>query len=218
LARADGTGTEPVITPDWDHLRVWAAAEAGLQLTQAHIDRLRGYLELLMQWNDKIALVSARADVRRMIDHHIADGLFAAAHCGEAESVVDLGSGNGVPGLVIAIVHGAARVCLIESRGKKASFLETVARTLGTRNVRVENDRIEAVGVDPRHHRSYDIATARALASTELFLTLAQPLLAPGGRALAMRSPGERAGAPDAAQQIAYTLPDGTPRRLLIFS
>jgi 16S rRNA (guanine527-N7)-methyltransferase len=206
------------VSSDWDRLRGWAATTAALELTPTHVDRLRGYLELLLQWNEKIALVSARADGREIIDHHIADGLFAAAHCRDGESIVDLGSGNGVPGLVIAIIHADARVCLIESRGKKASFLETAARTVGARNVRVENDRIEAVSVDARHHGSYDLATARALSSTEQFLTLARPLLVPGGRALAMRSQAERTSASDAAQQIEYVLPDRTPRRLLIFS
>ena len=202
---------------DWQRLREWALEVAALDLDTHHLDRLRAYLDTLLLWNRRLALVSQR-EPAEILAKHFADSLFAAAQCRDDAAVVDLGSGAGFPGLVIAIVHPGARVTLIESRGKKASFLETAARAVAARNVTVCNARIEDVGATVDHQGRYSVAMARALTTTAELLRMAAPFLAPGGRALAMRSVGEdRAVEPPPARELAYTLPDGTPRRLLVY-
>jgi 16S rRNA (guanine527-N7)-methyltransferase len=202
---------------DWEALRQWSAQVAGLRLDTGQLDGLRAYVEVLLFWNRKLALVSQAAP-GDIIAKHVADSLFVAAQCGAAERVVDLGSGAGFPGLPIALARPRAAVCLIESRGKKASFLEEAARASGARNLTVCNARIEAVAVRPEHRGQYTVATARALTSAGEFLRLAEPFLTATGRALAMRSTAEsRAGQPVPAAELRYVLPDGTPRRLLVF-
>lgn len=201
---------------DWSALVEWVAATAGISLTPAQVDQLRAYLDTLVLWNRKMALVSQR-DATQIIDKHIADSLFAAAHCADGEPVIDLGSGAGFPGLPIAIARPSAEVCLVEARGKKASFLEEACRTASIRNVAVCHARIEALADSAQHRARYAVVTARALTDTVQFLALAQPFLRPGGRAIAMRSTSEdRTGEPANAQEILYQLPDGTPRRLLV--
>lgn len=200
---------------DWRHLIDWCAAR-GLTLSAAQINRLGAYVDTLSLWNRKFALVS-RGDATQIIKKHLADSLFAASCCSDGEAVVDLGSGAGFPGLPIAVVRPASSVCLIESRGKKARFLEQACRATGARNAIVCNARIEAVASDPSHRGHYEVAIARALTSTTEFLTLAAPFLAAGGRAIAMRSMNDdRGGDPSDVEEVRYELPDGTPRRLLI--
>jgi len=202
---------------DWQRLRDWAARNAALDLSTDQLGQLRAYLETLLLWNRKVALVSQR-DPAEILAKHFADSLFAAAQCSDRGGIVDLGSGAGFPGLVIAIVRSDAQVTLVESRGKKASFLETALRAADARNVTVCNARIEDIGADAAHHGRYSIAIARALTTTAEFVQMAAPFLAIDGRALAMRSVSEKAeAAPAPAQELPYTLPDGTPRRLLVY-
>ena len=197
---------------DWQALREWSRIAAGLDLSDAAIDQLQRYVELLRVWNRKIALVS-RDDPAVVLDKHVADSLFAAAYCRDAGAVVDLGSGAGFPGLVIAIAWPATRVALIEARGKKVSFLEEACRTAGITNAEPIHGRIEAVSSEPRHRAAYDRVTSRALADIELLRSLAQPFAGEACRLLAMRSTA--AEVPEGAERTGYVLPDGTPRTLI---
>jgi len=200
----------------WRALQDWVAGRTALAISPAQWAQLRTYLDTLLAWNRKLALVSQR-DLTQIINKHVADSLFAAAYCVDGESVVDLGSGAGFPAVPIAISRPASRVCLIESRGKKASFLEEARRAASIRNAVICHRRIEAASADVEHRSQYAVATARALATTGEFLSLARPFLAPGGRAIAMRSVEEPQGEEaKTLEAVRYQLPDGTPRRLLI--
>lgn len=201
---------------DWDALAHWSAVSAGCVLTVAQVDQLRVYLDTLQLWNRKLALVSQQ-DAGQIIDKHVADSLFAAGQCGSVDAVIDLGSGAGFPGLPIAIAHPHTRVSLVEARGKKASFLEEACRAAAIRNAVICHARIETLADDDEHRGRYDVVTARALTSLAEFLDMARPFLTQGGRAIAMRAVGEsHESEPPGAQTVAYQLPDGTPRRLVI--
>ncbi|HSP99411.1 MAG TPA: 16S rRNA (guanine(527)-N(7))-methyltransferase RsmG [Candidatus Dormibacteraeota bacterium] len=197
---------------DWGALRDWSRATAALELTGAAVDQLRCYVDLLRVWNRKVALV-ARDDPTVVLHKHVADSLFAAAHCRGASAVVDLGSGAGFPGLVIAVVWPRARVTLIEARGKKVSFLEEVCRVAGLDNAQPIHGRIEAVSGEERHRAAYDCVTSRALADIGVLQLLSAPFARANCRLLAMRAaPTE---IPAGADRFDYVLPDGTPRSLV---
>ena len=198
--------------PEWERLRGWSRQSAGLSLTDEAMDQLRRYVEVLLVWNRKVALV-AQDDLRSVLDKHVADSLFVAAHCGGVRAAADLGSGAGFPGLVIAIVHPEVRVALIEARGKKVSFLEEARRAARIRHAEPVHGRIEAVASSPQHRAAYDRITSRALADLDVLRVLAQPLAAPEAVLLAMRAAS--APVPAGAQRIDYSLPDGTPRALV---
>lgn len=199
---------------EWRRLADWCAGY-GVRLAASQLDQLRIYLDVLQVWNRKLALV-AQTDMRQIMAKHFADSLFVASLCLPGNSLVDLGSGAGFPGLPIAIARPASRACLIESRGKKASFLEEVCRAAAVRNVDVLNMRIETVATQVNHRDCYAVATGRALTDSARFFALATRFLEPGGRAVAMRSVGEQDPALSDLEEIRYELPDGTPRRLLV--
>jgi 16S rRNA (guanine527-N7)-methyltransferase len=203
----------PDLSAAWRALGEWTASAADLTLSAAQLSQLRAYLETLLLWNRKLALVSQQ-NPAQIITKHIADSLFIASRCTDGESVADLGSGAGLPGLPIAIARPSSRVCLVESRGRKVSFLEEARRIAAVRNAQVCHARIETLASDPTHRGGYAVVTARALTSLDEFLALARPLLAPGGRAIAMRAIGEDESS--SAETIHYELPDRTPRRLLL--
>ncbi len=137
-------------------------------------ERLKAYVALLVKWNAKINLVAAStlADVWR---RHILDSaqLFPLLPAG-TETLIDLGSGAGLPGLILAIL-GVPKVHLVESDGRKAAFLREAARITST-PIEIHAVRIEAVPPI-----AADILTARALAPLPALLEYSARFLRPGG-------------------------------------
>ena len=184
---------------------------------------LRLYLDTLLLWNSRLSLVSQH-DLETICQKHVADSLFAARCCRGGDRVVDLGSGAGFPGMVIAMARSDVTVCLMESRAKKCSFLQEAARLAGVENASVFHGRIEDA---PRRseHRDYTLALSRAFADVDGFLRLARPLLSADSRAVAMRSAAPRIQIESPAlanefaltQVVPYRLPDGSPRTLVEF-
>ena len=136
-------------------------------------ERLAVFEALLLKWNDRINLIG-RNEAAQLRERHVEDSLQLLSLLPAEEAVVDLGSGGGFPGLVIAIA-GERLVTLVESDGRKASFLREAARATSAA-VEVVNKRIEHCGI-----RGARLVTARALAPMAGLLDLAFPLLAPEG-------------------------------------
>jgi len=136
--------------------------------------RLRLYADLLLRWNRTINLIS-RADEGDLWSRHLADALQLLPYVPpDIPYAIDLGSGAGLPGLVLSLATGT-HFHLIEADGRKATFLREAARETGAL-VTVHACRIEAAAIDPAQ-----LITARALAPLPNLLALAAPLLAPGG-------------------------------------
>lgn len=153
------------------------------ELGKKQLTQMRRYLETLLLWRDRFALI-ATADPVLLVEHHIVDSLHVAAHLSGCNRLADIGSGAGLPGVPLAIALPKMQVCLIESRRKKASFLREARRSLGLDNVEIVEGRAEAI-TDPR----FDALTSRALGPVKEFLQVATKLLRQGGTAIAMRGP-----------------------------
>lgn len=139
--------------------------------------RLEAFARLLTSWNARINLVSSH-DLPRLWSRHIADSLQLIPLMPEdLSAAIDLGSGAGFPGLVLALATGIP-FTLIEANRRKAAFLAEAAR-LTDAPVHIENARIEQASAAPAR-----LVTARALAPLPTLLALAHPFLAPDGFAL----------------------------------
>ena len=148
--------------------------------------RLDIYAELLARWTRRINLISA-GDRAQIWPRHITDSLqLAALIQGRPDRAIDIGSGGGLPGLVLAIATGI-HFTLIEADLRKCAFLREAARTTAA-PVSVVPRRIEAAAVAPA-----PLLTARALAPLPELLGLAAPLLAPGGQLLLPKGAGAAA-------------------------
>src|SRR2546430_6362306 len=132
----------------------------------------------------------------------IADSLVLADHLGGARRLVDVGSGGGLPGLPLKIVHPDLEVTLIEADQSKAAFLVQAAATLGMRGVDVVAMRAEDAGHDPRYRESFDVAVARALAPLPTLVELCLPLVRVGGRLLAQKTDKEEAARAERAIEL----------------
>jgi 16S rRNA (guanine527-N7)-methyltransferase len=162
-----------------------ADLDAGLQalgLAPALAAPLLDYLALLQRWNATYNLTAIR-DPRQMVTLHLLDSLAMHPHVAGVDTLADLGTGPGLPGIPLALAHPQLRVTLVESSGKKARFLREAVRTLRLGNARVAESRAEALD-EPG---AYAAITARALATLPDILAVGGHLLAPGGRLLAMK-------------------------------
>lgn len=150
--------------------------------TEARLDR---FAALLVEWQAKTNLV-APSTLPNLWTRHIADSLQLLRLAPDAKAWIDLGSGGGFPGLVIAcaLAEAGGRIHLVESNGKKAAFLREAARVTGV-PAQIHAVRIEDF-VDS-FREAVDAVTARALAPLDMLLGYAQPLLARGGRALLLK-------------------------------
>jgi 16S rRNA (guanine527-N7)-methyltransferase len=172
--------TATALSPDAE--RELEAGLRALGLDVAIATRLGAYLDLLARWNRTYNLTSVR-DPQAMVSKHLLDSLAMQPFVQDIQSLADLGTGAGLPGIPLALACPRLRVTLVEANGKKARFLREAVRTLQIDNARVVEARIEAVD----ETGAFDAITARALASLPLILALGGHLLKPEGRLLAMK-------------------------------
>jgi 16S rRNA (guanine527-N7)-methyltransferase len=167
-------------------------AALGLQLPADAVSRLLDYLTLLERWNAAYNLTAVR-EPAEMVTRHLLDSL-AILPFVQGRTLADLGTGPGLPGIVLAIAAPGREVLLVDSNGKKVRFLREAIRSLKLDGVRAEQARVEDVG------GRFDCITARAFASLADMLAWGGHLLAPQGTWLAMKGKlpdDELAGIPD---------------------
>ena len=162
------------------------AAALGCPLDDAQADRLLGYLDLLARWN-KVYNLTALRDPAQMLTHHLLDSLAVIApmrrHTGGAPTtVLDVGSGGGLPGVVIAAIQPHTTVTCVDTVQKKVTFVRQVAAELRLPNLQARHTRVEAIT-----DTQWPLITARAFASLPDIVTLTRALLAPGGVWMAMK-------------------------------
>ncbi|WP_445355350.1 16S rRNA (guanine(527)-N(7))-methyltransferase RsmG [Microbulbifer sp. EKSA008] len=158
-----------------------AAAQMSVLLSDRQQDQLLEYLALFARWNSAYNL-SAIRDPEQMLERHIIDSLSVVNLCGEG-SLIDVGSGGGLPGIPLAIVHPERAITLLDSNGKKTRFLFQVASTLPLPNITVVNERVEAFVPE----LSFAGVVSRAFASIEDMVNGSEHMLAPRGRFYAMK-------------------------------
>lgn len=161
------------------------AVELGVQLSAAQTDQLLRYLQLLQRWNGTYNLTAVR-DPAAMLTQHLADCLAVlpalARQAAAGGRLLDVGSGGGLPGVVIACALPAWDVTTVDAVAKKAAFVRQVAGALALPNLHAAHARVEGLRAEP-----FQLITSRAFASLVDFATLTRDHLAPGGVWMAMK-------------------------------
>lgn len=156
-------------------------AEQNIGLPGSAQQRLIDYLALLRKWNRTYNLTAVR-EPQKMLSHHLLDCLAVLPHVA-AQSILDVGSGAGLPGIPLAIALPDAQVTLIDSSHKKSAFLKQAAIELGLENVTVICQRIEAWHTE----QCYDLVISRAFSDLREFVAAAGRFCAQGGVLAAMK-------------------------------
>jgi len=188
-----------------------AGAALGLALTGVQVQHLVDYLALVQKWN-KVYNLTAVRDPDEMLTHHVFDSLavvgplrrqLAAMACADGARLLDVGSGAGLPGVVIAVCCPEVRIDCVDTVGKKVAFVQQVAGSLGLKNLRALHARVESLT------DRYDVISARAFAALADFTAWSSAALAPGGVWLGMKgkTPQEEMAALPATVEVFHVEP-----------
>lgn len=188
--------------------RIAALLAPYLAVPPALFGQLSLYLDLLLKWNARTNLTAIR-EPEEIVRRHFGESLFAAAHLGPCETLLDLGSGAGFPGLPIALLRPEIRVTLAESQGKKAAFLREAVRTLAL-DVEVWGNRAE----DLPPERRFDTVTLRAVDNMAAALVAAEPRAA--HRLVLLTSRAGAPSLPDFPGRVEVPIPESEDRILLL--
>jgi 16S rRNA (guanine(527)-N(7))-methyltransferase RsmG len=205
------------MNPALDALLARELERARLSVDARSRQTLSRYLELLETWGQRLNL-TARPDPGSVIERLLPDVLVLASElepAGVATRVIDVGSGAGLPGLVLALLRPDLDLTLVEARAKRCAFLRTARHALGL-TFSVLEQRLEG---PPADRPLFDVACSQAALPPERWLTLAARLVGPGGRVVAFLRRLLPSPLPVLAleRQVSYALADGTPRCLALY-
>jgi 16S rRNA (guanine527-N7)-methyltransferase len=192
------------------------AVELGIRLDDRALQQLEDYLGLLAKWN-KVYNLTAIRDPASWVSHHLLDSLALVGRL-PAGTLLDVGSGAGLPGIPVAVACPSRTVALLDSNQKKCAFLRQVVAELRLDKVSVVCSRVE----DHRPDRGYDVVVSRAFSELSEFVTGARHLCTPDGIMIAMKGvyPHEeiaqlRTGAVKQVQRL--SVPTLAAQRHLVF-
>jgi 16S rRNA (guanine527-N7)-methyltransferase len=179
---------------------------------------LAGYLELIAKWN-RVHNLTAVRETEPMVELHLLDSLSLLPHIAQAKSLLDVGSGPGLPGIPLAIARSELAVTLLDSSHKKCAFLRQARTELGLANVEVVCERVE----NWAPQRRFDAVVSRAFSDLADFVAQAGHLVAPAGQLIAMKGvyPFEEIARVPASHKVSRVLelhvPELQAKRHLVF-
>ncbi len=168
------------------------AAQLGVKLEQNQVDNLIVFFEELKKWSRRINLIARDTGDKEIIENHFLDSLSVLSILKkEKGTLLDVGTGAGFPGLVLAVVEPERTFILVEPRKKRVSFLNHIVRRLQLGNVVVLAERIEDC-FDHEQCQQVALITSRAVASPALFLPMIQRFLEKGAKVILMVAKKQR--------------------------
>ena len=181
--------------------------EPFIQLDEMRLRAISKYIDLLMKWNARVNLTAVRKP-EEIVSRHFGESFFAAQYAlskGPVESVIDVGSGAGFPGVPFAMLAPDIPVTLIESNQKKTTFLRELIFSLELKNAKVFSDRAE------NYASSADLVTMRAVEKFDSTLPLALRLVEPAGRIMLMIGAAQAETAKNLSPEVEWGDPVRVP-------
>jgi len=181
----------------------------GVALPTHAREQLLAYVQLIEKWN-RVHNLTAVREPDQMVTLHILDSLAVLPHLDGAKTLLDVGTGAGLPGIPLAIARPDLRVTLLDSSHKKAAFLTQARTELGLANVEVACERVEQW----KPGQGFDAVVSRAFSELADFVAQARHLVAPGGSMLAMKGvhPFDELAKVPASHRVASVVELSVPR------
>jgi len=158
-----------------------------ISFTQEQIRKLYKYMQLLLEWNQKMNL-TAIIEVEEIILKHFIDSAIVNKYIKKGKTLADIGTGAGFPGLVLKIVNEDLDITLLDALNKRITFLNEVINENELKNIVALHGRAEELGRDVEHREKYDIVISRAVANMNVLLEYMLPLVKVGGKCICMKS------------------------------
>lgn len=158
------------------------------KLNNEQIEAFDEYAKMIIEWNKMINLTSI-TDMDEIEVKHFVDSLTISKYIKDGDSVVDVGTGAGFPGVPLKIYNDTLSVMLVDSLNKRIKFLENVIEKLRLSNTVAVHARAEEIGRSDKYRESFDIATSRAVANLSVLVEYLLPLVKIGGKCICMKGP-----------------------------
>lgn len=162
------------------------ASKIDIELNEEQLDMFYLYMNLLLEWNEKINL-TAITDPQEIIIKHFIDSLTISKYIKNKQNLIDVGTGAGFPGIPLKIVNEDIKITLLDSLNKRIYFLNEVIEKLNLKNIEAKHGRVEEFGKNKNYREKYDIATSRAVANLTTLSEYLIPLVNIGGEVISMK-------------------------------
>lgn len=158
-----------------------------IQITQEQVQQFYKYMVLLIEWNKKMNL-TAITEPEEVILKHFIDSLTVIPYLNKADTVLDIGTGAGFPGIPLKIIEQNKEFTLLDSLNKRIIFLQAVIKELNLKNIQAVHGRAEEFIKQKNLHESYDVVTSRAVARLNVLLEYMLPFVKLGGKCICMKA------------------------------
>ncbi len=161
----------------------------GIELTELQEKQFKKYYELLIYWNDRINL-TAITEYDEVLKKHFEDSIsiYKAINMEEINSIIDIGTGAGFPGIPIKILFPHIKLTLLDSLNKRIKFLNLLIEELGLKDVETLHGRAEDFGKKSEYREQYDLCVSRAVANLSTLSELCIPFVKVGGKFISYKS------------------------------
>ena len=173
----------------------------GVRFSVKQLEQFFEYMELLIEWNEKMNL-TAITEPEEIILKHFIDSITILKDIEDNSKVVDVGTGAGFPGIPLSIMNPTLRITLVDSLNKRLIFLQEVVKELNLKNIEIVHARAEEFGQNKNYREKFDIATSRAVANLATLSEYLVPLVKIGGKIISMKASNAKEEINDAQKAI----------------
>ena len=159
-----------------------------IEISEAESNKLYMYMNLMLEWNNKINLTSI-TDEQDIIIKHFIDSLSINKYLSKNKNVMDVGTGAGFPGIPLKILNEDIEFILVDSLNKRINFLEEVKKKLDINKLELIHSRIEDLAKDIKYREKMDIVVSRAVANLSVLSEYMLPFVRIGGFCICMKGP-----------------------------
>lgn len=175
-----------MLLSEFEKIFMEEAQKINIELDKNQIEKFYKYMDLLIEWNEKINL-TAITNRKDILVKHFIDSLTIQRYLGDAVNIIDVGTGAGFPGIPIKIVNPNLKVVLVDSLNKRINFLQEVIKKLNLDNIEVIHARAEDLGQNKKYREAFDIVTSRAVANMSVLSEYLLPLARVNGKCICMK-------------------------------
>ncbi len=162
--------------------------ELQIKLNEKQKDQFYKYMNMLIEWNEKINL-TAIVEPKEVILKHFVDSLTISKYIEKNSYIADVGTGAGFPGIPLKILRDDIKVVLVDSLNKRIKFLDEIINKLELKNIKAIHSRAEEFGQNVEYREQFNIVTSRAVANLSTLSEYLMPLAKVGGKCLCMKGP-----------------------------
>lgn len=160
--------------------------EFNIEINKEQIKSFEKYMNLLLEWNEKINLTAITQPDEVKLKHFV-DSLTVLKYINDDDKVIDIGTGAGFPGIPLKIMNENTKITLLDSLNKRINFLNIVIETLNLRNIQAIHGRAEEIARNKLYREKYDVAVSRAVANLSTLTEYMLPFVKIGGKCICMK-------------------------------